>query len=61
MPDEEPLYFKTSDSNHFHFFNVTTKGVFKEIDPHGDRMEFWNNFFDEYKHLWNTTFDFHLD
>lgn len=61
MPGSKPLYFKTSQSKHFHFYNVTTEGVLEEKDPHGPRMEFWNNIFDEYKYLWNTNFNFHLD
>lgn len=60
MPESAPLYFKTSDSSHYNFFNVTNDGIFMQEDPNHDRMEFWNNIFNEFKHLWNTTFDFNL-
>lgn len=52
-----PAYFK---SQNFNFYNITNEGIFLEKDPYHSRMEFWNGIFDEYKHLWNNTFDFHL-
>lgn len=60
LPGSEPFYFKALDSKHFNFFNVTNDGILLEKDPNQDRMEFWNNIFDEFKYLWNTDFNFHL-
>lgn len=60
MPDHEPLHFKTGKSHHFYFYNITDDGILKAKDPYRTRMEFWNGLFNDYKHLWNTTFDFHL-
>lgn len=58
--ESEPFYFKTPDANHFKFFNITNDGILMQEDPNRDRMEFWNDIFNELKHLWNTTFDFSL-
>lgn len=60
MPDDEPFYFKSKKSNHFYSFNITDYGISIIKDPYRYRMEFWNDIFDDYKHLWNTTFNFHL-
>lgn len=60
MPDREPYFFKSRNSNHFNVYQITNYGISMAKDLNRERMEFWNDIFDEYKHLWNTTFHFYL-
>lgn len=60
MPRHKPMYFRTRKSHHFHFYNITDEGIFKAQDPNHSRMVFWSDIFNEYKHLWNTKFNFNL-
>lgn len=59
MPETAPSYFKTRNTQHFNIYNITNNGIFMEKDVIDERVEFWNDIFNDYKHLWNVTFDFH--
>lgn len=60
MPDKKPLLFKTPESKNFNYLDFTNDGIFQKINPIIERIKFWNNIFEDYKYLWNTTFNFNL-
>lgn len=52
----------TPKRNHFDFINITNDGIRINEDAEiRTRMKFWDNIFDEYKNLWNSTFKFNFN
>lgn len=58
MPGSEPITLRNPNTDHLYFYHITNDGIRIEKDINRDRMEFWNDIFNENKHLLNTDFDF---
>lgn len=59
MPSREPAEFFNQETNQFKYYEITNEGISVRADESRDRIEFWNNLYNEFKHHWNLTFDFH--
>lgn len=61
VPNAEPFSFIKPNSNHYNVYDLTIDGVQMKEDLLRNRMQFWNNIFNDYNHLWNTSFKFNLN
>lgn len=60
MPSNEPAEFYDVATNESKYYEITNDGIFVRKDENRDRIKFWDNLFNEFKHHWNITYDFRL-
>ena len=58
MPANDPAKFYDSTTNQFKYYEITNDDILVKTDENRDRIEFWDNLFNEFKHHWNITYDF---
>lgn len=58
IPSNEAAEFYDPATKQFKYYDITNDGIFVRRDENRDRIEFWDNLFNEFKHNWNITHDF---
>lgn len=58
IPSNEPVEFYNATTNQFKYYEIANEGIFVRKDENRERIEFWDNLFNEFKNHWNINFDF---